>query len=840
MSILSALLCLGLSLDQRTPVQAGTLPKPTLWAEPGDLIPYGSPVTLWCEGTLEAWKFDLYKEGKHVLWSTQTERKSTTKGKFSITHITEHDAGRYSCSSNSPTGWSEPSNPLELVVTRSYSKPSLSAMPSPVVTSGGNVTLHCGSQQGFDRFILTKEGDHRLSWTQDSEPHPSGRSQAMFRVGPVTPSHRWRFRCYGCYRNSPQVWSHPSDALELLIPGESGKPSLLSQQGPIVASGQSLTLQCRSDVGYDRFALHKETKQGLPHSLVLLPQAGLSQAHFPLDTVSSSHGGRYRCYGGYNLSSEWSAPSDPLDIMVAGHLPDTPSLLVQPGPRVASGENVTLLCQSQSWRDTFLLSKEGAAGPPLRMGSKYRAQQYEAEFSMSPVTSAHTGTYRCYSSSTISPYHLSHPSEPLELLVSGSFSKPSLSALPSPVVTSGGNLTLQCGSREVFDRFILTKEGKDRVSWTLDSQPQPSGQSQALFPVGPVSPIHRWRFRCYGCYRNSPQVWSYPSDALELLIPGESGKPSLLSQQAPIVASGQRLSLQCRSDVSYDRFALHKEGEPDLSQSLVLQSQAGLSQAHFPLGTVSSSHGGRYRCYGGYNLSSEWSAPSDPLDILVAGHLPDRPSLSVQPGPRVASGENVTLLCQSQSPRDTFLLSKEGAEVPPLCLRSKHRAQQSQAEFSMSPVTSAHGGTYRCYSSHSTSPFLLSLPSEPQELLVSGPSGGPNPPPTVPTSPAGLQWYLYVLIGVSVALVLLLSLLLLLLRHQRQSKDRMSADAAMKDPQPGESMRLDPQAAPDAPQDVTYAHLNLLALSRETSAPPSSASEEPPEEPSVYAALATH
>ncbi|XP_023603702.1 leukocyte immunoglobulin-like receptor subfamily A member 6 [Myotis lucifugus] len=424
-SILSALLCLGLSLGQRIHGQAGTLPKPTLWAEPGPVIPYGSPVTLWCEGTLEAQKFDLYKEGKRVLWSTQTERKSTTKGKFSITHMTEHDAGRYSCYYNSPTGWSEPSDALELVVTGSYSKPSLSALPSPVVTSEGKVTLQCGSQQGFDRFILTKEGDHRLYRTQDSEPHRSGWAQTLFLVGPINPSHRWRFRCYGCYRDNHQVWSHPSDALELLVPGESGKPSLVSQQGPIVASGQNLSLQCRSDVRYDRFALHKEGRKGLPHSLVLQPQAGLSQAHFLLDTVSSSHGGRYRCYGGYNLSSEWSAPSDPLDILVPGHLPDRPSLSVQPDPRVASGENVTLLCQSLSWRDTFLLSKKGAAGPPLRLGSKHRAQQSQAEFSMSPVTSAHAGTYRCYSSSSISPYHLSHPSEPLELLVSGPSGGPS-------------------------------------------------------------------------------------------------------------------------------------------------------------------------------------------------------------------------------------------------------------------------------------------------------------------------------------------------------------------------------------------------------------------------------
>ncbi|XP_070258494.1 leukocyte immunoglobulin-like receptor subfamily A member 6 [Myotis yumanensis] len=418
MSILSALLCLGLSLGQRIHTQTGTLPKPTLWAEPGDLIPYGSPVTLWCEGNQEAQKFDLYKEGKRVLWNTQTERKSTTKGKFSITHMTEHDAGRYSCYYKSLTGWSEPSDPLELWATGTYSKPSLSALPSPVVPSGGKVTLQCGSWEVFDNFILSKEGDHSDSWNLRSQRQPSGQSQALFPVGPVTPTHRWRFRCYGCYRNSPQLWSHPSDVLELLVSGESGKPSLVSQQGPIVASGQNLSLQCRSDVRYDRFALHKEGEPDLSQSLVLQLQAGLSQAHFPLDTVSRSHRGRYRCYGGYNLSSEWSAPSDPLDILVAGHLPDRPYLSALPGSRVASGENVTLLCQSQSPRDTFLLSKEGAAGPPLRLRSEDRAQQSQAEFSMSPVTSAHGGTYRCYSSHSTSPYLLSLPSEPLELLVS--------------------------------------------------------------------------------------------------------------------------------------------------------------------------------------------------------------------------------------------------------------------------------------------------------------------------------------------------------------------------------------------------------------------------------------
>ena len=80
---------------------------------------------------------------------------------------------------------------------------------------------------------------------------------------------------------------------------------------------------------------------------------------------------------------------------------------------------MTLLCQSLSSVDIFLLSKEGAANPPLRLRSKYSSGLYQAEFSMSPVTSAHRGTYRCYGSFNTSPYLLSHPSVPVKILVSG-------------------------------------------------------------------------------------------------------------------------------------------------------------------------------------------------------------------------------------------------------------------------------------------------------------------------------------------------------------------------------------------------------------------------------------
>ncbi|XP_066227823.1 leukocyte immunoglobulin-like receptor subfamily A member 5 [Saccopteryx leptura] len=228
---LTALLCLGLSVALRTRVQAGTLPKPTIWAEPGSGMAWGSSVTTWCQGTLQALEYHLYKGRSSEPWYKKKPLDSGDKVNFSITQMTERTAGIYHCYYLSATGLWEQSNPLEMVVTGIYSKPSLSALPSPVMISGGNVTLQCSSEEGFGKFILTKEREHR-SWTQDSKQHPNGRFLALFPVGPLTLSHKWTFRSYGYYRNGPQVWSQPSNDLELLGLAPSADPSA-PPPGPI-------------------------------------------------------------------------------------------------------------------------------------------------------------------------------------------------------------------------------------------------------------------------------------------------------------------------------------------------------------------------------------------------------------------------------------------------------------------------------------------------------------------------------------------------------------------------------------------------------------------------------
>ncbi|XP_029416787.1 leukocyte immunoglobulin-like receptor subfamily B member 3 isoform X2 [Nannospalax galili] len=744
----------------------------------------------------------------------QTLLEPGNKAKSSIPSLDWSHAGRYRCNYQTPAGWSEFSDPLELVVTGyHYSKPSLSAQYSPAVASGGNIVLQCVSGHQYDRFVLKKEEPQELSWTLTPQyTYSTGQYQALFSVGPVIPSQKWRLRCYSYNLRSPQLWSEPSDPLEL--------------------------------------------------------------------QVSETH--------------------------------HKPTIRAEPSSVIASGSHVTIWCQGILNAQEYILQKEGSSAPwdtqiPMEPGDK-------AKFSISSMTEQYAGRYCCY---YYSPAGWTQCSDALELVMTV-HSKPQLSALPSPVVTSGENMTLQCVSRHGYGGFTLTREGGQKTSTSQDSQYLAStGQFQALFTVGPVTPSIGGPFRCHGYYKRRPQVWSQLSDPLEIHVSGQAKEPSLLTQPGPILAPGENVTLQCSSDISYNHFALFKEKETGLSYSPGQQLQAGLFQASFPLGPVRVHTGGRYRCYGAHSLSSEWSAPSKAVDILVTGQLPVTPSLSVKPGHTVSSGENVTLLCQSWSQMDSFLLLKKGAVHPQLYQRSKFQDQQYKAEFSMSAVTSALRGTYRCYGARSSSPYQLSQPSAPVELVVSGSSGGSSTQRTGPSSTAGLETYQKILIGVSVTFLLLLFLLilfLLLLRHRCQGQQRKGGTAepvlrdrgpqkrsnpvaaiqeedlyaAVKDTQPEDNMELDSwsqteegtqgetyaqvnsfriqragavmsrefldtkdgQSGEDRemdrqpntseePQDVTYAQLCNMTLRRGTAAPPSSKAGGLPEEPSVYAALAS-
>ncbi|XP_076986893.1 leukocyte immunoglobulin-like receptor subfamily A member 5 isoform X1 [Tamandua tetradactyla] len=75
-------------------------------------------------GTQQADSYHLRKEGVSKPWDTQTPLDSRDTVGFSIESMSAYTAGRFRCVYHSSGGWSEPSDPLHLVVTGAYSKPS--------------------------------------------------------------------------------------------------------------------------------------------------------------------------------------------------------------------------------------------------------------------------------------------------------------------------------------------------------------------------------------------------------------------------------------------------------------------------------------------------------------------------------------------------------------------------------------------------------------------------------------------------------------------------------------------------------------------------------------------
>ncbi|XP_069919581.1 natural cytotoxicity triggering receptor 1-like [Oryctolagus cuniculus] len=119
--------------------------------------------------------------------------------------------------------------------------------------------------------------------------------------------------------------------------------------------------------------------------------------------------------------------------------------------------------------------------------------------------------------------------------------------------------------------------------------------------------------------------------------------------------------------------------------------------------------------------------------ISTQKRMYDTPTLWVQPGPTVTSGENVTFYCRLETVTNTFFLLQEGG---PSHAQGSHGAVP--AEFPVGPVTSAHTGTYRCFGTYSD--HVWSFPSEPVKLLVTGEEAPSSQCPDGPSAPATAAW----------------------------------------------------------------------------------------------------
>ncbi|XP_065776881.1 putative killer cell immunoglobulin-like receptor like protein KIR3DP1 [Muntiacus reevesi] len=308
---LLSLLSLGFCVSLRIWAAVGAYEKPSLSAWPSPVVPLGQTVTLHCHSRSPFTIFRLFKRNGTSLPELQGHHINT----FTLGPVTRAHAGSYTCS----RGYRSPhSDPLQIVVTGVFTKPAISAHPGPLMKAGGHVTLRCHSPLLLDKFIL-QQGNSTGHFQRHRETFTGGHAAADFFIGPMTLGSVGTYRCYGSLSRSPYEWSAPSDPMDIIITGLSKKPFLSAQVGPVVRSGENVTLLCSSKSAFDQFHLLREGENlGRPLAGGRGPRGAL-QAEFPLGPGTPAHSGAYSCYGSFTRSPYmWSEPSDPLLLSVTG------------------------------------------------------------------------------------------------------------------------------------------------------------------------------------------------------------------------------------------------------------------------------------------------------------------------------------------------------------------------------------------------------------------------------------------------------------------------------------------------------------------------------------------
>ncbi|MEJ1286002.1 immunoglobulin superfamily member 1 [Cricetulus griseus] len=438
-------------------------------------------------------EFVLLKDGTG--WIATRPASEEVRAAFPLGALTHSHTGSYHCHSWEEMAVSEPSEALELVGTELYPKPFFKTWASPVVTPGARVTFNCSTSHEHMSFILYKDDNEIAS--SDPVWGPPGSSAAHFLIISVGIGDGGN---YSCRYYDFSIWSEPSDPVELIVTEFYPQPTLLAQPGPVVLPGKNVTLRCQGIFQGMRFALLQEGT----HAPLQFQSASGTSVDFLLHTVGAEDSGNYSCiYFETAMSNRGSYRSMPLMIWVTGLLPK-PSLLVQPGPMVAPGENMTLQCQGELPDSTFVLLKEGTQQPL----EKQRPSGYRADFWMPVVRDQDSGVYSCVYYLDSAPLAASNHSNSLEIWVTDKPPKPSLSAWPSTVFKLGKDITLQCRGPLPGVEFMLEHDGEEA--------PQQFSED-GDFVINNVEGKGIGNYSCSYRLQAYPDIWSEPSDALELV-----------------------------------------------------------------------------------------------------------------------------------------------------------------------------------------------------------------------------------------------------------------------------------------------------------------------------------
>ncbi|XP_053121863.1 platelet glycoprotein VI-like [Hemicordylus capensis] len=144
--------------------------------------------------------------------------------------------------------------------------------------------------------------------------------------------------------------------------------------------------------------------------------------------------------------------------------------------------------------------------------------------------------------------------------------------------------------------------------------------------------------------------------------------------------------------------------------------ESNWDMGEFAISSINWGHNGNYTC--SYALRERpfvFSAPSDPLELLVSDPKLTRPTISKSPTGSVALGGQVKIQCEIQGGPAKFYLHKDGDPAAKWPMEN----DRNVGEFFISNVNWGHQGNYTCSYAFTTRLAGFSVCSDPLELLIS-------------------------------------------------------------------------------------------------------------------------
>ncbi|XP_053865766.1 V-set and transmembrane domain-containing protein 1-like isoform X1 [Malaclemys terrapin pileata] len=112
----------------------GSYPKPSISVSPGGVIPVGGNITIRCRNQHLGMRFLLYKdEDENHLNYTDP---AGSEAEFPITSARREHGGSYTCrysDRTDPAAYSEPSNPVQIIVAGGSESPAPPGLTSPII-----------------------------------------------------------------------------------------------------------------------------------------------------------------------------------------------------------------------------------------------------------------------------------------------------------------------------------------------------------------------------------------------------------------------------------------------------------------------------------------------------------------------------------------------------------------------------------------------------------------------------------------------------------------------------------------------------------------------------------